>query len=128
MNWKRIQINASCAFNRRNRTEAIEKKVEVGAATHKFDLFQQGKLAGGVTSGTWCTSNGKNNTGAQDHATAELLWLDLVRTVKRKVLILTDMQMAKGLLKRFQRAGFRKPVEIWLFDPQSGEISRKGNL
>ncbi len=129
MNWREIQKKAIAAFNKENRTKAsIKKDVKVGSVTHEFDLFEKGKLAGGVTTGKWKTSGGKSNTGAKDHATAELLWLDLIKTVKRKVLILTDHYMVDGLFNRFRNAGFSKQIEIWHFDPRSGRISHKRNL
>ena len=128
MNRREVQRQAVDTFNRKNSLNATEQEVKVGSATHRFDLFQKGEVAGGVTTGTWKTSNGNNNTGAQDHAIAELLWLDLVKTVKRKVLILTDQEMVRGLLNRFQNAGFRKPIEIWHFDLRAHKISPRGSL
>ena len=124
----KIQKAACKAFNRSNQTNACVQEVRVGTTDHSYDLYEKGKVAGGVTTGTWKTSKGRNNTGAQDHAISELLWLELIQTVKRRVLILTDLQMVEGLLNRFQNAGFTKPIEIWHFNYRTRRICKKGLL
>jgi hypothetical protein len=60
---------------------------------------------------------------------AELLWLHLCNSAKRKVLILKEKDMADGINHRFGRSGLFNPVvEVWLFDPTADTFNHHSDL
>jgi hypothetical protein len=117
------------AFNKSQGTSTQKSIVSVAGKQHEFDLYEPGVIAGGINSSTWRTRTGKNNTGGQDRVTAELLWLHLCTSVKRKVLILRDRDMAEGIKHRFGGVNFfSPPIEIWLYDTGADTITHYGDL
>lgn len=105
-------------FNRKYRTNVPEKEAELSLgnkeAKHKFDLYEAGEVIGGVTTSTWKCNTPKrsNNSGGQDRVAAELMWLTLWQGNERRVMILTDDDMAKRLYERWKGCPFPKKIEI----------------
>jgi len=119
------------AFNKSQNTKARKSVVSIGKVRHEFDLYQEGVVAGGVSTSPWVNRTAKrtNNSGGQDRVAAELLWLHLCNSVKRKVLILKEKDMADGINHRFGGSGFFSPaVEVWLFNPATDTITHQSDL
>ena len=112
---RKIEEEVRSLFNRHNQTKAEKRKhLPVGqqGASHEFDLYDLHKVIGGITTGTWLTKNGNYNTGAQDRASTELLWLTLWAGDERRVMILSDNKMADNLFRRWQGCPFTHQIEI----------------
>ncbi len=114
---KRAERDARRLFNEKYQAKAEEKETELplGQNTkHKFDIYECGKFIGGITTSTWkCNTVLKsNNSGGQDRASTELLWLSLWQGRERRVMILTDTEMADRLFKRWQGCKFPRQIEI----------------
>lgn len=108
-----------------------EKHVKVGTKEHEYDIYQEGKVAGGITTGKSKTSRskGKNpNSGSRDRACREILWLNLVEDVKRRVLVVTDQGMFDYLVRQFKGANFNKKIEIMLFNYENKTFIKTDNL
>ena len=68
----RGSYNSKYSYNARKETLPIGDQ----DAKHEFDLYETGKVIGGISTSPWKTSkNCYNNTGGQDRISAELLWL-----------------------------------------------------
>ena len=117
-------------FNKLYSYETKKQRLEVGrkGAKHEFDLYQKGQLIGGVSTSPWHNKSGTNNTGGQDRASAELLWLSLWNGKERRIHILTDLKMAKNLYSRYIGTPFRKPIEIMHYDQNKRKFSTVGKL
>jgi hypothetical protein len=113
-----------------NRTNAEERTLSLGSAgaSHEFDLFEKSRIIGGISTSPWFNKSGSNNTGGQDRAAAELLWLTLWSGDEKRVHILTDRELAEGVLMRFSGAGFRKSIEIQHFEMTSNSFNVVGAL
>src|SRR3972149_6336251 len=85
------------AFNKSQGTNSRKYKASVRGKKHEFDLYQDGVIAGGISTSPWLNKTGTNNSGGQDRVTTELLWLHLCTSVKRKILILKHQNMAGRL-------------------------------
>jgi len=121
-----FERKARNAFNRNQRTNAQKSIVTVGKKQHEFDLYQEGVIVGGISTSPWLNRTPKrtNNSGGQDRVAAELFWLHLCSSAKRKVLILKEEDMADGISNRFGGSGFFSPaVEVWLYDPTADTIA-----
>jgi len=119
------------AFNKSQGTKARKSVVSIGKVQHEFDLYQEGGVAGGISTSPWVNRTAKhtNNSGGQDRVAAELLWLLLCNSARRKVLILKEKDMADGINHRFGGNGFFSPaVEVWLFDPTADTITHHSDL
>lgn len=123
------------AFNKLSRTSAKKKTINFGkgAPSHEFDIFEKRKVVGGISTSPWFNKkkDGKrrtSNTAGQDRAATELLWLSLWQGPERRVLILTDKEMAERLFKKFTGACFRKNIEIHHFDLDTNKFRHVGNL
>lgn len=106
------------SYNSTYSCNAKKERLDLGkqGAKHEYDLYQKGKVLGGVSSSPWKNKSGTNNKSGQDRATAELLWLSLWNGGERRVHILTDLEMATNLYKKFKGTPFRKKVEVMHFD------------
>lgn len=114
------------AFNDNQGTKAQKSVVTIGKKQHEFDLYQEGVVVGGISTSPWLNRTIKrtNNSGGQDRVAAELLWLHLCNSAKRKVLILKEKDMADGINNRFGNSGFFSPaVEVWLYDSATDTIT-----
>jgi hypothetical protein len=112
-------------------TKARKRVVSIGKTQHEFDLYQEGAITGGISMSPWVNKTAKrtNNSGGQDRVAAELLWLHLYSSAKRKVLILKEKDMADGIYHRFGgNQFFIPPVEVWLFNTDVATITHHSNL
>ena len=119
------------AFNKSQGTEAQKSVVSIGKVQHEFDLYQEAVVVGGISTSPWFNRTAKrtNNSGGQDRVAAELLWLHLCKSARRKVLILKEKDMADGINHRFGGSGFFSPtMEVWLFNPTDGTLIRHSDL
>jgi hypothetical protein len=119
------------AFNKSQGTKARKFVVSIGKTQHEFDLYQKVVVAGGISTSPWVNRTVKhtNNSGGQDRVVAELLWLHLCNSVKRKVLILKEKDMADGINKRLGGNDFFSPtVEVWLYNSTTDNITHLSNL
>ncbi len=114
MNKLKIESEVVCLFNGKNGTNAKKAKLQVGneGSSHEFDLYESDKVIGGVTTSPWKNKTGSSNTGGQDRASTELLWLSLWGGNERRVMILTDRDMADRLYERWKGCSFPKRIEI----------------
>ncbi|WP_444893319.1 hypothetical protein ACJJIW_20830 [Microbulbifer sp. JMSA004] len=104
-----------------------------GGPSHEFDIFEEGKIIGGVSTSPWFNNpnaKGKQtgNTSGQDRAATEILWLTLWQGPERRLHILTDKEMADRIFKKFNGAVFPNNVEIQHFDLGSGSFNHVGTL
>lgn len=132
--WPRHSFEASCSwkcavtphqvealvraeFNTENGLSAQKAKLRVGTgnAKHEFDLYEAGKVIGGISTSPWFNKSGTNNTGGQDRAATELLWLSLWSGAEQRIHVLTDDDMAHRLFKRFSGATFPCRIQIQHF-------------
>ena len=109
-------------FNSFYKLNASKQRLKLGSsgAKHEFDLYDAGKLIGGITTSPWKNKTGSNNTGGQDRVSTELLWLSLWKGDEKRVIVLTDREMAERIIARFSGCAFPEKVEIILFD-QNGK-------
>lgn len=129
---ERLQIERAVVakFNSQYGTDARKQTPQVGNANakHEFDLYEPGKVIGGVTTSPWTNKTGSTNTGGQDRAAAELLWLSLWGGEERRILIVTDPEMARRLLERFGGCPFPKPIEILQYNNHKKQLVEVGRL
>lgn len=110
---------------------AVEKKkLKVGefGPEHEFDIYLEGKVIGGVTTGTYRTSKGRTNTAMRDRAAAELLWLTLWPGDETRVFVVTDRRMADWLVRRFDYAPLAHSVNVFHHDSLRGDLHFIGSL
>ncbi len=112
-----IESLVRAEFNKMNNTNAQKSKLSFGNsnASHEFDVYEKSRVIGGISTSPWLNKSGSNNTGGQDRAATELLWLSLWKGREKRVLILTDEEMADRVFKRFSGASFPSKIEIQHF-------------
>jgi|GEM_PF-2704367 len=117
-------------FNEVNGRSAQSRRLVFGKCEreHEFDLCEPGKVIGGISSSPWCNNSGTANTAGRDRAVAELLWLSLWGGSEKRVHILTNREMAKGLFDRFQGVGFPHSIEILYFSMKTKRFTSVGSL
>lgn len=110
----RIESEIRELFNKMERLEAHKEKlsVRVGETPHEFDLYEKNSVIGGISTSPWKNQTGTNNSGGQDRIAAELLWLTLWQGQERRVMILSNREMAERLLKRWKGCSFPNSIEI----------------
>jgi len=109
--------------------EENETQLQVAKkAKHKFDIYEGGKFIGGITTSPWKNSTGSNNTGGQDRASTELLWLSLWQGRERRVMILTDREMANKLFNRWESCPFPHKIEIIYCNLSEKRLEKSGVL
>jgi len=131
MTRAQFEETARRAFNESQGTKAGKCHVSIRRVKHEFDLYQEGVVAGGISTAPWVNRTAKrtNNSGGQDRVTAELLWLHLCDSARRKVLILKERDMADNISRKFGKCGFfSPPVEVWIFDPTANAITHHSDL
>lgn len=87
-------------------------------ATHPFALFDAGRVIGAIVAAPW-RDRAAPEPGAspgQDRAAAELLWLTLWEGPERRVLVVTDLDMAQGLITRFHGCYVPADIDVLHFD------------
>jgi len=102
------------SYNKKYKTNAKKNRLEVGSAgiKHEYDIYEKGKIIAGVTTSPWKNKSGTNNTGGQDRAAAELLWLSLWGGNEDRWLVFTDKEMAENIFRRFEGAPLRVQVSM----------------
>ena len=118
------------SYNSQHSCNAVKKISSIGnqGAKHEFDLYEQGKVIGGISTSPWTNKTGTNNTGGQDRVSTELLWLILWRGNEKRVLILTDLEMSEKIHKKFLGTPFAKKVYIFHFDLENKSFKKTGEL
>ena len=117
-------------FNNVNKINAQKETLRVGNGNtcHEFDLYENNKVIGGISTSPWLNKSCTNNTGGQDRAATELLWLSLWKGPEKRVHILTDKEMANRLFNRFSGASFPYEIEIQHFNAKSKYFRVVGTL
>lgn len=74
-----IELEIRNHFNSCYRVNTEKDVIRIGSkgASHEFDLYECSKVIGGITTSPWKNRTGSSNTGGQDRASTELLWLAL---------------------------------------------------
>ncbi len=128
----RIESKVISLFNEVNGIESHKKRLQVGnaGATHEFDLYESGRVIGGVSTSPWTnkTKRRSTKTAGQDRVSSELLWLSLWGGLERRVMVLTDIEMARRLHERFKGCPFPKHIEVVHCDPRKGQLNAVGRL
>jgi hypothetical protein len=108
-----IELDIVYLFNAQYQLTARKVILAVGGnAGHEFDLYERARVIGGITTSPWMNKTGSSNTGGQDRASTELLWLSLWPGKELRVMILTDREMADKLFKRWYGCIFPYPIKI----------------
>ena len=119
-------------FNTTRSVNASKHRLPVGhgGAKHEFDLYEANSVIGGISTSPWTnkTQIRSSNSGGQDRLSAELLWLTLWEGNEKRVVIVTDEEMARRLLLRFRGCPFPHQIEIVRFDDSSGILKSEGFL
>jgi len=117
-------------FNTINNMKAQKQTLSLGTgnAAHEFDLYESGRIIGGISTSPWFNATRSNNTGGQDRAATELLWLSLWQGKEKRVHVLTDREMSVRLFKRFSGACFPHQIEIQHFDITTKTFNIIGTL
>lgn len=111
------------SYNSKHSCNAIKATLTIGnqGAKHEFDLYEKGKVIGGISTIPWTNKTKKksNNTAGQDRVSTELLWLSLWPGNEKRVLILKDLEMSEKIHKKFMGTPFAKKVCIFHFENKS---------
>ena len=126
----RIESDIRELFNKLEHVDAHKEKLSlrVGKPSHEFDLYEKGKVIGGITTSPWKNQTGTNNSGGQDRVAAELLWLVLWQGQERRVMILSNKEMADRLWRRWEGCSFPNNIEIIYCDLLKKEFETIGVL
>ncbi len=125
----RIEAEILSRFNESEHFHAHKAEPVVGRdSRHEFDIYEAGKVVGGISTSPWKNRTGSNNSGGQDRVAAELLWLTLWPGPERRVMILSSRDMTDRLLKRWQGCSFLQPIEIFHYDLSTKNLQRQGTL
>ncbi len=113
-----------CLFNNQKRKHTEKFPRRKNKLNHEFDLYEPSKIIGGITTSRWWNKTEKHssNSGGQDRASAELLWLTMWDGDERRVMICTELDMADNLYRRWSKCPFPKDILILYCD-----LSKKGN-
>ena len=95
---------------------------------YEFDIYSDGVLVGGVSTGTLKTSGGNANTGSCDRACSELLWLSLWQGCETRIHVLTDRPLAEWLVRRFTGAVFPHSITVFHYDCSGNGLLQIGIL
>jgi hypothetical protein len=124
INNKPSEESMRLKFNSFYRLNTTKQRLALGngGAKHEFDLYDAGKLIGGINTSPWKNKTGSNNTGGQDRVSTELLWLSLWEGKEKRVVVLTDREMAERIISRFSGCAFPNKIEIILYDHNSQDF------
>lgn len=131
---KPLQIEAIVrnSYNSKHSCNAIKKRLDIGdqGAKHEFDLYEEGKVIGGISKSPWKNKTKKksNNTAGQDRVSTELLWLILWPGNEKRVLVLTDLDLSEKIHKKFRGTPFPKKVYVFHFDLNNESFKEIGEL
>ena len=100
------------------RAQSANPVVGGRTARHAFSMFDPGRVIGAIVVAPWRERMHQESvpTPGQDRATAELLWLTLWEGPERRVLVVTDLDMAQGLITRFHGCYVPAHVDVLHFD------------
>lgn len=126
----RIESEIRELFNKINRLDARKEQFSkrIGSIPHEFDIYEKGKVIGGISTSPWKNRTGTNNSGGQDRVAAELLWLTLWQGKERRVMILSDKEMACRLWRRWKGCSFPNSIEIIYYDLSKKVLETVGVL
>jgi hypothetical protein len=117
MSYITIEIEVRDLFNKTYGFNAVKRRLAIGNSDrrHEFDIYQPGKVIGGISTSPWTnrTEGKTGNTGGQDRAAAELLWLTIWVGEEKRCHVLTDLEMAKRTFERFQYGNFQQEITIY---------------
>jgi len=125
-----IESLVRAEFNKTNNTTAHKSTLRIGngKASHEFDLYEQEKVIGGISTSPWFNKSGSNNTSGQDRAATELLWLALWQGNEKRVHVLTNKEMAFRLFNKFSETSFPQIIEIQHFNQNTKTFCSVGTL
>ena len=127
-----IEVQVRQLFNQHFSRNANKQILSIGNnnAQHEFDIYEAGRIIGGISTSPWFNKTEKHssNTGGQDRVTAELLWLTLWQGNEKRVIILTDQEMAKRIHQRFSGCPFTHTIEIFYCDLENQSFTPVGKL
>ena len=128
MHYLKIEKIVRDNYNLNNSCNAQKEILSLGkqGAKHEYDLYEKGAIIGGVSTSPWKNKSGSNNTGGQDRAAAELLWLSLWNGKEHRAHILTNREMADKTYAKFKGTNFRRKVEIMHFNLKSKAFTSIG--
>ncbi len=100
------------------------------AARHPFSLFDPGRVIGAIVAAPWRdrVQQESSSSPGQDRATAELLWLTLWEGPERRVLVVTDLDMAQGLITRFHGCYVPANIDVLHFDAAAHSFYLAGRV
>ncbi len=100
------------------------------AARHPFSLFDPARVIGAIVAAPWRDRalQEQSSSPGQDRATAELLWLTLWEGPERRVLVVTDLDMAQGLITRFHGCYVPAQVDVLHFDSAARSFYLAGRV
>lgn len=132
MNYCQIEQKVRKLFNKQWQGNAEKCRLPIGATTHKheFDLYERGKVIGGISTSPWKNKTEKktNNTGGQDRVASELLWLSLWTGKEKRLHILTDHEMAQNTFNRYKYGNFSVNIDIYHCDYKKRIFTKIGTL
>jgi len=126
----RVEAAARSAVGRTYLCSPVCRKIHLceNGPIHEFDIYADGVVVGGVSTGTLKTSGGNANTGSCDRACAELLWLSLWEGPESRVHVLTDKSLAEWLVRRFMGAVFARSITVYYYDYPGDALHQVGVL
>ncbi len=108
------------AWNRHQNCNCLKVKVNVGARSHEFDLYEHGAWIGGITTAKYHVGNGRNtNTACVDRGLGEVLWLTLHQGPEARVLVFTDLALAQAIIARLGGAGVNPMINVYQWNEQT---------
>jgi hypothetical protein len=118
------------SYNKKYKAKAFKMRLAVGnaGAIHEYDIYEENTIVAGVSTSSWKNKSGTNNTGGQDRAAAELLWLNLWEGNEDRWHILTDKGMATNLYRKYQGTPFNNIVSIYYFNLKTKRFMLIGEL
>lgn len=125
-----IEEKVRSLFNKLEKTDAKKLPRKYSKLTHEFDLYEEGNVIGGVTTSPWWNKTEKHtsNSGGQDRASTELLWLTMWNGNEHRVLICTEKDMAENLLRRWKGCRFPERIDICYCDLPKQKLDLLGTL
>ena len=126
---RNIEKQVRLHVNAQYKVDAQKKRLLVGQkARHEFDLYDPNKVIGGISTSPWQCSTGSNNSGGQDRVSAELLWLSVWEGNERRIMVLTNHEMATNLFDRWEGCKFVHPIEIIYYNSSQKSFEPIGKL
>lgn len=130
-----IEQRVRAAFNTTHAVQTRKQRLIMpgGHARHEFDLYDEGRVIGGVSTSPWrnLAKEGKRrtyNTAGQDRATTEIFWLSHWKGAERRIHILTDEDMADKLYGRLRAIPMLSSVDVLRFNLQNDSFTVIGSL